>query len=82
GLALDEIKPMMTEDAKTVEPQELFFVLWEQAIPQYNQSYCQLLPVIERRLGRYPGLHLSANYLKGISLNDCVENAYQAARMP
>jgi len=59
---------------------ELFFVSYARAIPQYDQDYCKAVNVIEDHSARHPRLHLVANYLKGVSLNDCIENAYQAAQ--
>lgn len=61
------------------EPQEIFFVPWTKAIPQYDSAYCEVLPRVQQRLRQYPGLHLAANYLNGVSLNDCIESAWQAA---
>jgi oxygen-dependent protoporphyrinogen oxidase len=79
-LALEEIKRFMKEGSEAVEPKELFFAPWEKAIPQYDHAYCQAIRAVEHQLKQSPGLHLVANYRKGISLNDCVENAYQAAQ--
>lgn len=59
---------------------EIFFVPWKKAIPQYDLEYSAAVDIIEKELCRHPRLHLVANYLKGVSLNDCIENAYQAAR--
>ena len=61
-------------------PAETFYVQWPQAIPQYDRVYVE----VERRLGEelknWKGLHLVANYRNGVSLNDCIENAYQAVQ--
>jgi len=61
-------------------PQELFFASWSKAIPQYDLAYCDAKKTIEDELKTIPNLHLVANYLNGVSLNDCIESAYQGAQ--
>jgi len=79
GLALNEIESSLGMP-KGQNLEECFFICWNKAIPQYDNVYCEDLPVLEGQLQKTPGLHLVANYLKGVSLNDCIENAYQAAQ--
>jgi len=80
-LALKEIESLGWQASEGAEgPQEVFFVPWAKAIPQYDATYCEALEVIEDQLQETPSLHLVANYIKGVSLNDCIENAYQAAQ--
>ena len=48
---------------------------WPRAIPQYERGHGRFVALqaeLEREL---PGLHLSGNYLHGISVPDCVRNA-------
>jgi len=52
-----------------------FFSCWHRGIPQYNREYPKLKEAIEARVREIPGLHLAANYLGGISINDCISNA-------
>ena len=59
-------------------PQETFFTAWPKAIPQYDRLYVSLQAELEQQLHALPSLHIVANYWKGISFNDCVENAFQA----
>jgi oxygen-dependent protoporphyrinogen oxidase len=52
---------------------------WPRAIPQYELGHGRFLALqaeLERDL---PGLHLGGNYLRGISVADCVRNALAAA---
>jgi protoporphyrinogen/coproporphyrinogen III oxidase len=52
---------------------------WPRAIPQYEPGHGRFLALqaeLERDL---PGLHLGGNYLRGISVADCVRNALAAA---
>lgn len=59
-------------------PQEIFFTAWPKAIPQYDRLYISLQAELEQQLRALSSLHIVANYWKGISFNDCVENAFQA----
>ncbi len=60
------------------EPREVFFMGWPRAIPQYNKGYGKIKEAIETILARHKGLRLVANYVGGISFNDCVQQAYRA----
>lgn len=61
------------------KPQKVFLKIWPQAIPQYTLEYADVIRQARLRLANQPGLQLSANYLDGVSFNDCVENAFQLA---
>lgn len=51
----------------------------EKAIPQYNIGHAAGLAAIDAALAKHPGLALSGNAYRGVSLNDCIENAYKVA---
>ncbi len=51
----------------------------EQAIPQYVVGHRQRLETINQLLVNHPNLYLTGNAYKGVSLNDCVANAYALA---
>ncbi len=53
----------------------------DRAIPQYRVGHAARLEAIEHALKRYPGLLLSGNAYRGVSLNDCIVNADQTADM-
>ncbi len=80
ALAMGEIKPLMGGDFTEMGPEETFFIRWEKAIPQYDNVYCKAIKAVGSQLEKTPKLHLVANYLNGVSLNDCIENAYKAAK--
>lgn len=50
-------------------------VRWPRAIPQYHLGHLERLAWIEDRLTRHSGLFLGGNAYRGVSLNDCVEQA-------
>ena len=52
----------------------------EKAIPQYNVGHARMLESIDTHLEPHPGLILTGNAFKGVSLNDCVVNAWQTAQ--
>jgi len=82
-LAVKEIEMLSGKKEQTSEngnPQELFFMPLAKAIPQYDLLYCEIKATIEDELQKIPNLHLVANYLNGVSLNDCIESAYQGAQ--
>ncbi|MBI5024257.1 MAG: protoporphyrinogen oxidase [Candidatus Omnitrophica bacterium] len=77
ALALKEVQTTLKTEAS---PGETFFVQWPKAIPQYDRSYVEAESALEEKLREWKGLYLAANYRKGVSLNDCIENAYSAAQ--
>jgi oxygen-dependent protoporphyrinogen oxidase len=61
------------------QPSRRFLTVWSQAIPQYHQDYPHIRENIRGVLKNISGLHLLANYLDGISMNDCTANARRYA---
>jgi len=51
----------------------------EKAIPQYRVGHSSRLEAIEKELEKFPGLVLTGNAYRGVSLNDCVLNAQRTA---
>ena len=49
---------------------------WPQAVPQYGLKYPALRQQIKDELKQKPNVHLCANYLDGISFNDCINNHF------
>jgi len=54
-------------------------IRWKNAIPQYRVNHLDLVREVEELLLNHPGLYLTGNAYKGISINDCVENAENLA---
>ena len=75
ALAVKEIQTTLKTNA---QPVETFFAQWPKAIPQYDHAYVEAERGLEEELKNWKGLHLVANYLHGVSLNDCIENAWRA----
>jgi oxygen-dependent protoporphyrinogen oxidase len=60
-------------------PIETFVKLWPKGIPQYELNYPLLCQTIAKELTNTPHLYLCANYLGGISFNQCINNAKSVA---
>lgn len=52
---------------------------WRKAIPQYEIGYEKIEQAIETFENQYQGIHFCSNFYKGISVGDCVKNAYALA---
>jgi oxygen-dependent protoporphyrinogen oxidase len=65
----------------TAEPEFIRVFRHERAIPQYIIGHAKRLAAVDERLRQHPGLVLTGNAFKGVSLNDCVVNAWETARM-
>ena len=63
----------------SAEPEFTRIFRHEKAIPQYNTGHAARLRAIEEILGRHSGLVLTGNAFRGVSLNDCVVNAWKTA---
>jgi len=60
-------------------PEFVKIIRWRQAIPQYSKNHAILTEKIESLQHNNPGLQICSNYYKGISVCDCIKNAYAAA---
>lgn len=49
---------------------------WHRAIPQYNIGYDKIETAIENFENKNKGIFFCSNFYKGISVGDCVKNAY------
>ena len=52
---------------------------YEQAIPQYEVGHQARLEAIEGLLGGLPGLFLTGNSYRGVSVNDCLQQGMETA---
>lgn len=69
------IKEIDTVYGLKAQPLETFVQLWPKAIPQYEMNYPLWRQGIAEQCAQTPDLYLCANYLDGISFNDCINNA-------
>jgi oxygen-dependent protoporphyrinogen oxidase len=71
-------KTLLKPDTK-VEPKVLAVHLWQRAIPQYELGHLGRLAAIDQDLAAHPGLFVSANYIGGVALGDCVKRSFGTA---
>lgn len=85
GLPDAELLDLVRAELKDIlginaEPELTRIYRHQRAIPQYHVGHADRLAAVERALGKLPGLMLTGNAYRGVSLNDCVENAWALAR--
>lgn len=61
------------------EPDLFHLKRWERAIPQYRVGYEQVTAECSGFERSHPGLYFCSNFYRGISMGDCVKNAFQTA---
>ncbi|HEV7671471.1 MAG TPA: protoporphyrinogen oxidase [Thermoanaerobaculia bacterium] len=52
---------------------------WPRAIPQYEVGHGRFVALAEEIERDLPGLHFAGNFLQGVSVPDCIQNASQVA---
>lgn len=76
ALVLDELREMIGVTAQPIFTQ---VIKWDKAICQYTVGHGVRLQEIEDRLVSFPGVLLTGNSYRGVSLNDCTLNAGRIA---
>ena len=61
------------------EPRRLPITRYDRAIPQYELGHAARAERIESGLRDIPGLWIAGNYLRGISVGDCIKQAERVA---
>jgi oxygen-dependent protoporphyrinogen oxidase len=61
------------------QPIKTFMKIWPKAIPQYEINYPYWRQSVAEQCAKTLGLYLCANYLDGVSFNDCIANARSLA---
>src|SRR5262249_30970601 len=61
------------------EPRRLPITRYERAIPQYELGHAARAERIESGLRDIPGLWIAGNYLRGISVGDCIKQPERVA---
>ena len=69
------------EEAMGIKVSPIFRAIkkWEAAIPQYQQGHQTILDRLDANLKSFPGLYLTGNGYRGISLPDCILNSNKLA---
>lgn len=61
------------------EPDFVHIKRWKRAIPQYRVGYEKVTETISEFEKTHPGIYFCSNFYRGISIGDCIKNAFQTA---
>ena len=80
----DELFEIVFEELKSIlglreKPEFTHIKRWRKAIPQYLLGYEKVENGIEEFERNNKGIYFCSNFYKGISVGDCVKNAYKSA---
>ena len=75
-ITLGELESIMQFSGK---PVYLNITRWQKSIPQYEIGYQQKMDILAQFEKSNQGIVLAGNYRDGISVGDCVKNAYEIA---
>jgi oxygen-dependent protoporphyrinogen oxidase len=83
-LSDDEVRSLVTSQLKellNVKGESEFFHLkrWKRAIPQYRVGYENVTAACADFEKQNPGIYFCSNFYRGISMSDCVTNAFKTA---
>ncbi|GBO56558.1 protoporphyrinogen IX oxidase, aerobic, HemY [Pseudanabaena sp. lw0831] len=71
-------KTILRSDTK-VEPKAIAVHVWDKAIPQYEIGHLERIATVEAELQKSKGLYVSANFIGGVALGDCIKRSLQEA---
>ncbi len=80
----DELLEVVFDELKSIlglreKPEFTHIKRWRKAIPQYLLGYEKIENGIEEFENKNQGIRFCSNFYKGISVGDCVKNAYRTA---
>ncbi|MGI8670888.1 MAG: protoporphyrinogen oxidase [Aridibacter sp.] len=75
-IVFEELKEILNLHA---EPEFMHIKRWRKAIPQYETGYENTEKAIEEFENENRNIYFCSNFYKGISVGDCVKNAYKIA---
>lgn len=76
-IVLKELKDLL---GVTQKPDVVEIARWEKAIPQYNVGHGEVVRAIEAFEDNHPEIFVSGNFRGGISVSDCIKNAFELSR--
>ena len=83
-LSDEDVKSLVTSQLGellnvTGEPEFFHLKRWKRAIPQYQVGYENVTATCAQFEKQNPGIYFCSNFYRGISMGDCVKNAFQTA---
>lgn len=84
GKTDDELKRTVVEQLGEIlgaagDPDFVQVKRWKRAIPQYQVGYERITEAVADFERRHPGIYFCSNFYRGISIGDCVKNAFETA---
>jgi oxygen-dependent protoporphyrinogen oxidase len=74
-----DLKKTLLRPQTKIEPKAIAVHLWDKAIPQYEIGHLDRLAIVESELKKSHGLYVSANFIGGVSLGDCIKRGIEEA---
>jgi oxygen-dependent protoporphyrinogen oxidase len=74
-----DLQKTLLRSGTKVEPKTIAVHVWDKAIPQYAIGHLDRLSTVERELQKSQGLYVSANFIGGVALGDCIKRSLQEA---
>ncbi len=74
-----DLKRTILRPETKAEPKAIAVHVWDKAIPQYEIGHLQRLATVETELQKAQGLYISANFIGGVALGDCIKRSLQDA---
>ena len=80
----EELKALVLEQLGDIlgvsgEPDFVHIKRWKKAIPQYRVGYEDVTEACSAFETNNPGLYFCSNFYRGVSMGDCVKNAFDTA---
>ncbi|MBI1388111.1 MAG: protoporphyrinogen oxidase [bacterium] len=84
-LSDDDLRATLERDLRVTvgargEAEKEIIARWEKAIPQYPVGHVERIDALEDELTSLPGLYLTGNFMRGVSVNDCIRTARETAQ--
>ena len=74
---INEIRKIISYDGKIIMENNF---LWKNGIPQYDLDHDVLIGNISDFHKKNKNFHILGNYIKGISVSDCIQNAFELSK--
>jgi len=74
---INEIRKIISYDGKIIMENNF---LWKNGIPQYNLDHDVLIENISDFHKKNKNFYILGNYIKGISVSDCIQNAFELSK--
>ena len=70
-----DLKKTILRPNTKAEPNAIAVHVWDKAIPQYEIGHLERLATVEAELQKSKGLYVSANFIGGVALGDCIKRS-------